>query len=132
MIWIMADAKRIVVGQPEPSLQIYKGLGAVDWFDPLVIGVVAYIVFANVLGFSLMRADKSRAAAGQWRISEATLLLVALFGGAIGAAAAGKMYRHKTRKQPFATLLSLAGIVNHTVFVILVGLLISRLVAAVF
>lgn len=132
MIWIMADAKRIVVGQPEQSSSLFQGLGAVDWVNPLVFAGPAYIVFANFLGFALMKADKSRAVAGQRRISESTLLLVALLGGALGASVARKMYRHKTRKQPFSALLTLAAIMNYTVFGILLAYCFSQFILALF
>lgn len=132
MIWIMADAKRIVVGQPEQSPSLFQGLEGVDWFSPLLIGVVAYVFVANVVGFALMKADKSRAIAGQSRISEATLLLVALLGGGIGAGVARKMYRHKTRKQPFAALLTLAAIMNYTVLCILTAHFFSQFIIALF
>ncbi len=52
-----------------------------------------------------MLIDKYRARSGGRRISEITLLGWALLGGAMGAAAAAHLVRHKTRKQPFAARL---------------------------
>jgi uncharacterized membrane protein YsdA (DUF1294 family) len=49
--------------------------------------------------------DKQRAVAGARRIAEADLLMLALFGGSPGAILARRMFRHKTRKQPFSTWL---------------------------
>ena len=51
--------------------------------------------------------DKMRAQAGERRIPEADLLGLALIGGSPGALLARKMFRHKTRKEPFSTHLSL-------------------------
>lgn len=68
----------------------------------------------NLLVFVVYGLDKRRAQKGQWRISEKTLLIMALFFGGWGALLAGKVFRHKTRKWYFvvtwyvAILLTLA------------------------
>ncbi|RZJ28163.1 MAG: DUF1294 domain-containing protein [Brevundimonas sp.] len=54
--------------------------------------------------FALFWFDKVQARNGDWRVRERTLLLAALFGG-IGAWFAQHLLRHKTRKEPFRTLL---------------------------
>jgi uncharacterized membrane protein YsdA (DUF1294 family) len=38
-------------------------------------------------------------------VSEGTLLLFALIGGSVGAIAGQQVMRHKTRKEPFRTML---------------------------
>lgn len=55
----------------------------------------------NMIGFSLMNADKKRAIKHSWRIKEKTLWLVALCGGAIGAAAGMYLFHHKTKHLSF-------------------------------
>jgi len=56
--------------------------------------------------------DKARAIAGDRRIPEADLLMLAALGGSPGALLARRMFRHKTRKQPFSTYLLLIAVVQ--------------------
>ena len=67
----------------------------------------------NVIVFCVYWWDKQAAIDGTWRISERTLLGVAFFGGSLGAMTAQQMLRHKTRKEPFRTLL-MAIVTLHT------------------
>jgi uncharacterized membrane protein YsdA (DUF1294 family) len=60
----------------------------------------AYIVM-NIIGLIVMKVDKSRAIKHQYRISENTLWLVAVFGGAVGTTAGMQMFRHKTKHTSF-------------------------------
>ncbi|TLP65853.1 DUF1294 domain-containing protein [Parasedimentitalea maritima] len=64
-----------------------------------------YLFTINALEILLLMLDKRRARLGLWRISERTLLTVALVGGTPGAYWSRQLFRHKTRKQPFSTLL---------------------------
>ena len=47
--------------------------------------------------------DKLRAEAGSWRIAESALLGFALLGGSAGAFLGRRVFRHKTRKEPFSS-----------------------------
>ena len=58
--------------------------------------VSAYLVFVNVIAFLVYGVDKLKARKGHWRISEATLLLLAIVGGSIGAWLGMKAWHHKT------------------------------------
>ncbi len=68
---------------------------------------IIYLVFINILALKLYGDDKSRAVHGRWRISEATLLLVALAGGAAGALLGMLLFHHKTRHAKFVILVPL-------------------------
>ena len=59
------------------------------------------LIAMNLLAFSLMGADKSRARRGDWRIPEKTLFLSALLGGSLGANLGMQIFRHKTKKRAF-------------------------------
>jgi uncharacterized membrane protein YsdA (DUF1294 family) len=55
----------------------------------------------NLIGLFVMKIDKDRAKNHQYRISEKTLWLVALFGGAVGTTAGMQLFRHKTKHVNF-------------------------------
>ena len=55
----------------------------------------------NLIAFALYGIDKRRAKQGAWRISEYTLLLVALLGGSLGALLGMRYFHHKTRHRKF-------------------------------
>lgn len=67
--------------------------------------ILYWLIAANLVGFVLMVRDKARAEAGEWRVAESTLILWSLIGGSIGTLSASLIIRHKTRKQPIATML---------------------------
>lgn len=89
---------------------------------------VAHMVLAllgvNVAAFGAFWWDKSCARAGSRRISEKTLLMLALVGGSLGAVGARHLFRHKTRKEPFRSrlhaivVLQLAGAVVLAVWLV--------------
>ena len=56
-----------------------------------------YVVAVNLFGFIQMGIDKKRAIRGAWRISEASLFLIALLGGALGSTLGMHYFRHKTK-----------------------------------
>lgn len=72
---------------------------------PAALGL--YLVAINLATFAAFGLDKRRAEAGAWRIPERRLLGLAAAGGAPGAAAAQRVFRHKTLKEPFASWLRL-------------------------
>jgi uncharacterized membrane protein YsdA (DUF1294 family) len=71
--------------------------------DPgLIFGLLLVINGLTVIAFW---DDKRRAVAALRRTPESTLLWLAALGGTPGAFAARHVFRHKTRKQPFSTVL---------------------------
>lgn len=63
------------------------------------------LLLFNIVTFCLYWWDKEAARDGHWRVSEARLLQFAFLGGSVGAFAAQRLLRHKTRKEPFRTQL---------------------------
>jgi|GEM_PF-119260 len=63
--------------------------------------VICILVALNVVTFVAYGIDKWKAKHGKWRISEATLLLLAVLGGSIGALAAMFLFHHKTLHAKF-------------------------------
>ncbi|MCF0184460.1 MAG: DUF1294 domain-containing protein [Bacteroidaceae bacterium] len=61
----------------------------------------------NIVAFIAYWMDKRRAQKGYWRTPEATLLLLAFFGGAPGAWCAMRVFRHKTMHWKFRILVPL-------------------------
>ena len=55
-----------------------------------------YLIVINIVTFLVYGMDKLKAKQGSWRISEATLLILAIIGGSIGALLGMKVWRHKT------------------------------------
>ena len=63
--------------------------------------ILGYLLAVNIATFFLYGIDKYKARKGQWRISEATLLLMAVIGGSIGAWAGMRLWHHKTKHKKF-------------------------------
>jgi len=76
------------------------------------IAVFIWVLLVNLWTILRFWQDKRRAIAGARRIPEADLLGLALIGGSPGAFAARRLFRHKTRKQPFTARLWLIAMVQ--------------------
>lgn len=63
--------------------------------------VLIYFLAINVVTFFLYGIDKWKARRDKWRISEATLLGLAVIGGSIGAWLGMKVWHHKTLHKKF-------------------------------
>lgn len=85
--------------------------------------MIALIIIMNATGFFIMGADKKRAKKNLYRISESTLWNVAFLGGAIGATAGMKHYRHKTKHAQFKYGLPLLAIIEAGILVYIFRLL---------
>ena len=78
-----------------------------------------YLIAINVVTFLVYGIDKRKAKQGSWRISEATLLILTIIGGSIGALLGMKVWRHKTQHKKFKYGLPLILIIQ----IILIGYL---------
>lgn len=63
--------------------------------------LLVYLLIINAAGFFLMLADKRRAKKNLWRVPEARLIALALFGGSMGVLGGMYAFHHKTRKGKF-------------------------------
>ena len=63
--------------------------------------IIYIFISLNVLTFFVYGIDKWRAKQGRWRISEATLLMLAVIGGSIGALLGMRIWHHKTMHKKF-------------------------------
>ena len=60
-----------------------------------------YLIVINIVTFQVYGIDKWKAKQGSWRISEATLLILAVIGGSIGALLGMRVWHHKTMHKKF-------------------------------
>ena len=67
----------------------------------MVEAIFIYLILINILTFFVYGIDKRRAKHARWRISEATLLLLAIFGGSLGALCGMRVWHHKTKHKKF-------------------------------
>lgn len=67
----------------------------------LIKALLIYMLTVNVITFIMYGIDKWKAKSGRWRISESTLLLMAVVGGALGAQIGMNVWHHKTLHKKF-------------------------------
>jgi uncharacterized membrane protein YsdA (DUF1294 family) len=60
-----------------------------------------YLFVVNLIAFILFAVDKYKSKKSKWRISERTLIGIALIGGSVGALMSMKAFRHKTKHKKF-------------------------------
>ncbi len=73
---------------------------------------IGILIALNVAAFVSFGLDKQRALRERERLPEWHLLTMAFLGGAAGAVLGQQIFRHKTRKQPFRTILIGAVVLN--------------------
>ena len=78
-----------------------------------------YLIVINIMTFLVYGIDKWKAKQGSWRISEVSLLILAVIGGCIGALLGMKIWHHKTMHKKFKFGLPLILIIQ----IILIGYL---------
>jgi uncharacterized membrane protein YsdA (DUF1294 family) len=65
--------------------------------DKMKVFMIIFVLF-NLMTFAIFGYDKYLARTKRRRISEKTLLTLALMGGSVGAVFAQKIFRHKSQK----------------------------------
>lgn len=78
-----------------------------------------YLIGVNVLTFFVFGIDKWKAKRSKWRISEMSLLGLAISGGSIGAWLGMKVWHHKTMHKRFKYGVPLIMVVQIAVLLIL-------------
>lgn len=98
---------------------------AIAWHVP---SWVAWLYLAaSVVCFAVYVVDKSAAVAGQWRISESTLIFLGVVGGWPGAIIAQQIFRHKSSKAEFRSAFWGSVVMNVIAFIVLSSPLLSLL-----
>lgn len=67
----------------------------------MVNALLHYLIIINIVTFLVYGIDKWKTKQGSWRISEATLLMLAVIGGTIGTLLGMQVWRHKTMHLKF-------------------------------
>lgn len=76
-----------------------------------------YLLVINFLAFIMFNLDKWYASTGGWRISERSLFIVCIAGGALGGYLGMRFAHHKTRKTLFSLGIPALGIVQIVFFI---------------
>lgn len=65
--------------------------------EPLYI----YLSAVNIAAFSIMGIDKHKAQRKKWRVSEKSIFILGLMGGALGVLLGMNIFHHKTKHLKF-------------------------------
>lgn len=87
-------------------------LSALSAAGHMPMQLLAAYALLSVITFAMYGIDKAAAGKGRRRTPEATLLFAGLFGGWPGALVAQRLFRHKTRRQPFQAIFWCGVVVN--------------------
>lgn len=79
-----------------------------------------YLIGVNVLTFFVFGIDKWKAKRSKWRISEMSLLGLAILGGSVGAVLGMKVWHHKTKHKKFKYGVPLIMVAQTVVLLILI------------
>ena len=83
----------------------------------LPAAALCWVLIWSVIAFACYGADKRKARRGKFRISEAALLTLGAIGGAAGALAGMRAFRHKTKHWTFRFVNGLALLVHAALIV---------------
>ena len=63
--------------------------------------MIYYLLVINIITFITYGIDKYKSIKHKYRISEATLIILAILGGSLGALFGMIIFHHKTKKKKF-------------------------------
>lgn len=90
--------------QAATAAALYAGVAVLCAAGKLPWLLFVWYVFAGIITFAAYYSDKQAARAGEWRIKEDTLHILALAGGWGGALLAQTYIRHKSQKASFRSV----------------------------
>ena len=86
-----------------------------------MLALIIYGLLAlNLITFITYGIDKRKAKKSRWRISESSLLLLALCGGSVGAWLGLKVWRHKTQHKKFYIGIPVIMVAQATLFFLII------------
>ena len=83
--------------------------------------LTTYLLIINIVTFLAYGLDKLKARRKMWRISENTLLGLAVIGGSVGALLGMRLWHHKTLHKKFRYGLPLIFLIQIALFAYLQG-----------
>jgi uncharacterized membrane protein YsdA (DUF1294 family) len=86
-----------------------------------MLALIIYGLLAlNLITFITYGIDKRKAKKSRWRISESSLLLLALCGGSVGAWLGLKVWHHKTQHKKFYIGIPVIMVVHFALFYLII------------
>ena len=82
--------------------------------------IVIFLILMGFVAVIITVADKSAAKRNKWRVPEATLMLIGLFGGALPMYVTMRTIRHKTKHKKFMIGLPLEIALHAALFCLIV------------
>ena len=67
--------------------------------------MIYYLLTINIIAFIIYGIDKYKSIKHKYRISENTLMILAILGGSLGAFLGMIVFHHKTKKKKFVILI---------------------------
>ncbi len=67
--------------------------------------MIYYLLIINIITFIIYGIDKYKSIKHKYRISENTLIILAILGGSLGAFLGMIVFHHKTKKKKFVILI---------------------------
>lgn len=90
-------------------------------FKTVILIAAAYFIVINIISAVLAAVDKRKAVKEKWRISENTLMLLGLIGGALGEFITMKRIHHKTHHKKFMIGLPLEFLFHIVIIVLIIS-----------